>query len=486
MTIEQIIILVAAVVLYLLLPRSWRHWLTLLASYVCLFWFQPTLPVRWLDYSLPVLTIAITIVCWFVIRIDEAEQATSDRATDDAIIDRQVLVTLFVTGLFLVALTLPRYVQLPALLTSRPPPLLNTLLVIAAIAVVLAAVSALKVKRPVSLWIVIATVISLFLVTKYEPLTLWLSSLLRSQSGQDVMLASSIDIRWLGYSYIAFRLIHTLRNQQMSVLIPISLREYLTYVLFFPALVAGPIARAEDFVPQLRSLSQMRSFDAARIQWGVERLALGLFKKFVLADSLAVISLNDTLALQITSPVAMWISLYAYALRIFLDFSGYIDIAIGLAALAGIRLPENFLRPYLAANITIFWKRWHITLSEWVQTYLFSPISRTLLKRKWPSLRVVIVANTVAMVTIGLWHGVTLPFLLWGLWHACALSLHKFWQMKTRVWQRKHIISKLTITLWQLGSVLVTFHIVVLGWVLFVLTEPATIAHVFRMLLFMP
>ncbi len=116
-----------------------------------------------------------------------------------------------------------------------------------------------------------------------------------------------------------------------------------------------------------------------------------------------------------------WLLLYMYGLRLYFDFSGYIDIAIGVGILLGIRLPESFSRPYLRTNIAAFWRSWHITLANWVRFYLFAPLSRTLLRRRWPPLLVVFIAQIVSMLIIGLWHGFTWSFAIWGLWHGLGL-----------------------------------------------------------------
>ena len=122
----------------------------------------------------------------------------------------------------------------------------------------------------------------------------------------------------------------------------------------------------------------------------------------------------------------------AYAFRLFFDFSGYSDIAIGIGILYGIQLPENFDRPYLRPSLASFWQSWHITLSNWVRFYVFSPLSRALLMRKVSPLAAVFVAQLATMVIIGLWHGVQWTFVVWGIWHGVGLFIHKMWSDRTR------------------------------------------------------
>jgi alginate O-acetyltransferase complex protein AlgI len=287
-----------------------------------------------------------------------------------------------------------------------------------------------------------------------------------------------LDVEWLGFSYVAFRLIHTLRDRQMGLLPALSLREYVTYSIFFPAYTAGPIDRAERFVEDYRALPDL---DSARLMQAGGRITTGLFKKFVVADTLALFSLNATFAEQAQSPAALWGMLYAYAFRLFFDFSGYTDIAIGIGILFGVKLPENFDRPYLKPNIAAFWQSWHMTLSSWARFYIYSPLSRALLRRKpKPSLDVIVlVCNLATMSVIGVWHGITLPFLLWGVWHALGLTVHKLWSDRTRAWYRTVQAHPARRRAWTLVGVLLTFHFVLLGWVWFALPELSTALAVF-------
>lgn len=229
---------------------------------------------------------------------------------------------------------------------------------------------------------------------------------------------------WLGFSYIAFRLLHTIRDRQSARLPAATLGEYVTYVIFFPALSAGPIDRIERFLPELRQPAPLTSPDGLFV---IRRVVLGLFKKFVIADTLAIIALNDTLVQRIHTSGWMWILVYAYTLQIYFDFSGYTDIAIGMARLLGIRLPENFAAPYLKPNLTQFWNNWHITLTQWFRAYAFNPLTRTLRRTSLPIWVIVLITQLSTMILIGLWHGITINFVLWGLWHGGGLFIHNRW-----------------------------------------------------------
>jgi D-alanyl-lipoteichoic acid acyltransferase DltB (MBOAT superfamily) len=262
----------------------------------------------------------------------------------------------------------------------------------------------------------------------------------------------------------------------MGILPSPSLREFATYVIFAPAYVAGPIDRAERFVVDLRALPGLHGLDPARIGLALWRIGLGLFKKFVIADSLAQgMALNPLNATQVTNTPGLWLLLYGYALRLYFDFAGYTDVAIGLGLLFGIRLPENFDRPYLQTNITAFWQSWHITLSNWARFYVFTPLSRTLLRRKpRPSSSfILLTAHLSTMVVIGLWHGITWNFFIWGVWHALALFAHKQWSDRTRSWYRTLQERPRQKMVWSAVSWFLTFHYVVIGWVWFLLPTPA-------------
>jgi alginate O-acetyltransferase complex protein AlgI len=197
-------------------------------------------------------------------------------------------------------------------------------------------------------------------------------------------------------------------------------------------------------------------------------------KKFIIADSLALVAMNPILINQTDSTPGLWLLLYLYTFQIFLDFSGYSDVAIGLGRLYGITLPENFDRPYLQPNVQQFWQRWHITLSTWFRVYFFTPLTRALIRspRRYSPTLIVLVAQISTMFLIGMWHGVTFNFALWGLWHGVGLFIHKQITDHTRVWYlrvRQHTWPRRLITA---GSVFVTFHFVALGWVFFALPTP--------------
>src|SRR5262249_51923122 len=154
----------------------------------------------------------------------------------------------------------------------------------------------------------------------------------------------------------------------------------------------------------------------------------------VLADMLAVISISNPLVPLTRTPLWLWVFLYAFAFRIYFDFSGYTDMALGMGRLLGIHLPENFAAPYLKPNLTQFWNSWHISLTQWFRAYVFNPLTRALRasRIRFPDWLTILTAQTCTMALIGLWHGITLGYLLWGLWHAAGLFIHNRWTALVR------------------------------------------------------
>ncbi len=283
---------------------------------------------------------------------------------------------------------------------------------------------------------------------------------------------ASAPLSWLGFSYLAFRLLHTIRDRQTGRLPAVTLAEYVNYVIFFPSFTAGPIDRLERFANELRTplaLADKDWLDAGG------RLFIGLFKKFVIADLLAVISISDVLVANVRSSGWMWVFLYAYAFRIYFDFSGYTDVAIGMGRLMGIRLPENFRTPYLQPNLTQFWNSWHMTLTQWFRSYFFNPLTRALRTAQRPLAiwLVVLVTQVATMLLIGLWHGVTTGFVMWGLWHGLGLFIQNRWT----AFARNRVPAWVETPPWrQLATALgvfMTFNFVSLGWLFFELSSPA-------------
>ncbi len=287
----------------------------------------------------------------------------------------------------------------------------------------------------------------------------------------------AVNGEWIGLSYLVLRLIHVVvdsakpdraKTDQKEVVKRASFGEMAAYALFPPSLIAGPIHRIDNFLPQLRRLP--RSISPIEVVSNLERIGIGFAKKFVLADFLSLFALNAKVVNNPNvSPLVVWLSLFAFAFRLYFDFAGYSDMAIGVAGLIGIRLPENFANPYAQTNITRFWQSWHMSLSSWLRDYIFVPVSRFLLKRFGAKRTALIMAisHITTMVIAGLWHAFTLPFIVWGLWHGVGLFIHAQWSRMAhqRGWQ--------TIVPSGVGVIL-TFMFVTIGWVFFALPDLQT------------
>ena len=443
---------------------AWRTYLLLGLSVLAVYWFQPAVPLRSFDFWLPSLTLALVILTWFITSQPGAWRAHSN------------LVALFIIVGIATLADLSRYIfPAPIITTSTPPQFIQYAIFAIILVVAILLLSWLSHKQTSILSIAIILLVAILVLLKTPALSLQSSIFLRTLTNRPIENAVANDLRWLGFSYIAFRLIHVLRDRQMGRLPELSLAEFATYAVFFPTLAAGPIDRAERFAQDLRkdfSLTQDETLRAG------QRLAIGLFKKFVIADALALMALNDVLATQVRSTGWMWVIVYAYAFQIYFDFSGYTDIAIGIARLVGIKLPENFAAPYIKPNLTQFWNSWHMTLTQWIRSYFFNPFNRWIRGyRSIPAWTMILIGQLATMLIIGLWHGVTLNFILWGLWHGLGLFIQNRWSdfAKTRFNTNNTRLQRAL----QIGGVLLTFHFVVLGWVFFALSSPSLSWHVF-------
>lgn len=245
-----------------------------------------------------------------------------------------------------------------------------------------------------------------------------------------------------------------------------SLLDYAFYVSFFPQLVAGPIVRARDFIPQIRRPLLVTSEMFGR---GVFLIVSGLFKKAVISDYISVnfverIFENPSLY----SGVENLFGVYGYALQIYCDFSGYSDMAIGLALLLGFHFPVNFNSPYKSLSVTEFWRRWHISLSSWLRDYLYISLGGNR-KGTWRTY----VNLFLTMLLGGLWHGASWNFVVWGALHGVVLAVHKFWSrtflpaMGFDAEDVRKFFSRFPLMVCRIVPWLLTFHFVCFCWIFF-------------------
>jgi alginate O-acetyltransferase complex protein AlgI len=276
----------------------------------------------------------------------------------------------------------------------------------------------------------------------------------------------------IGISFFTFQALSYVVDIYRGDFRPVSLGKFAVYLSFFPHLVAGPIVRAREFIPQLA-----RPRDPRRVDVGLAAFLIvgGLFKKVVIANFLADAIVDDVFgAPNQYSSFEVLVAVYAYAVQIYCDFSGYTDIAIGLALLLGFRFPQNFDAPYSAESLQDFWRRWHMTLSRWLRDYVYIPLggsrgSRLLTYRNL----------MLTMLLGGLWHGAAWTFVVWGGIHGVGLAVER-WLGERRV--ARGLPEPPSTWLRRNARRLVTFNIVCAAWIFFRADSFATAADIFRRL----
>ena len=271
----------------------------------------------------------------------------------------------------------------------------------------------LKRNRKIILWISILINIGLLFYFKYTFFFLKNWNIITSQNIQ----LDSIFLP-IGISFFTFQAIsYVVDVYKREIFACRNLFDFTFYLSFFPQLVAGPIVRAKDFLPQIRKKLE---FDSLTLGWGLFWILKGLFKKAVLADYIAQYVDLIYSNLEGYTGFEHLLAMYGYSIQIYCDFSGYSDMAIGLALLMGYELCINFERPYLATSVTDFWRRWHISLSTWLRDYIYIPLGGN----RYGILRMYL-ALIATMLIGGFWHGADWKFVFWGAMHGIGLIIHK-------------------------------------------------------------
>lgn len=289
--------------------------------------------------------------------------------------------------------------------------------------------------------------LSLLIYYKYTGFLLENINILFSKTAFSPIIWTQIALP-IGVSFIVFEKITYLVDVYRRVGKPaINISSYAMYILLFPKLLAGPIVKYHDIEKQL----YLRPETLQNISFGLFRFIMGLAKKVLIADPISKIS-DSIFALPVpTLDVSYaWIGLFCFTLQIYFDFSGYSDMAIGMAKMMGFDLNENFSMPYSAANFTDFWRRWHISLSTWIKSYLYVPLggNRCGGVRTYFNL-------VLCFFLSGLWHGASWTYVVWGLYHGFFLAVDKlFW---LRISER----------IPRLLNIMLTFFLVMIGWVFF-------------------
>jgi alginate O-acetyltransferase complex protein AlgI len=231
----------------------------------------------------------------------------------------------------------------------------------------------------------------------------------------------------LAISFFTFEFIHFIVEVRAGRIKEFTFERFLLFALFFPTMVAGPIKRYGSFSPQVQAL---RMAQGAELHAALYRILMGLFKKIAIADPASLFA--DPLFNPNPSYTAATyaLALVAGSVKVYYDLGGYSDMAIGFGLLFGVRVPENFARPYLAVNVLDFWSRWHMSLTSWVRDYVFLPLTkRTGGRKRVAGIRPAVLLSMVAvMLIVGVWHGAGWHFVIWGAWNGACLAIYHLWR----------------------------------------------------------
>ena len=255
----------------------------------------------------------------------------------------------------------------------------------------------------------------------------------------------------IGISFYTFETITYVVDVYRKVHKPLdNFWSYQLYIIFFPKLIAGPIIRYHDLADQIEDRSKDETLD--NVLTGFYRFAIGLAKKVLIANQMGLYA-DSVFALNYTDlgTYTAWMGILAYTFQIYFDFSGYSDMAIGIARMVGFKFPENFNNPYISQSITEFWRRWHISLGAWMRNYLYIPLGGNRVatqRRLYLNLWLVFLAS-------GLWHGASWSFVLWGAYHGLFLVMERGFLLK--VYEK----------IGKIPSMILTFFFVVIGWIFF-------------------
>ncbi len=321
-----------------------------------------------------------------------------------------------------------------------------------------------KQSKKILLWVGLCFNIGLLVYFKYFSFLINTYHDIIGQKAQPLQVVTLV-----GISFYTFESISYMVDVYYRKILPARrFADYLLFLSFFPKLVMGPIVRAADFLPQIAKPYFVSNEDFAK---GFYLIMTGLFKKLIISNFIY----SNFVGYVFDDPqrftgMECLVAAYGFAVVIYCDFSGYTDIAIGLAKWLGFDIPANFNLPYTSTDITNFWKRWHISLSSWLKDYLYIPLggNRRGVVRKYTNLILV-------MLIGGLWHGANFTFIVWGLMHGCALAVHKLWIEKSSAVLYKFKQTKLYNAL----AWFVTFQFVCIAWIFFKAKDMATAKAMF-------
>ena len=313
---EILTLALVALVIGLVTPSKIRSHILLAASIIFVYWIQSrTTTINNITFWLPTATIVLVTVSWVLTSLPETRTLQKNWPG------------ILITIITILGMDLTRYFgeTNPFFSNMAAPRPIFVILVISMISLSLFIVQRISAFRQVALAVFLLFILLIFIVIKTPALNSYLYTSVSAYTGS--LPKNNEFFVWLGFSYFGFRIIHTIRDRQNGLLPPLTFTEYMNYTIFFPAFTAGPIDRVERFIADLNkseSLADLNWLDAGN------RFVVGLFKKFVVADTLATFALNSNNAMHVSSSGWFWVLLYTYAFQIYFDFSGYTDIAIGL------------------------------------------------------------------------------------------------------------------------------------------------------------
>jgi alginate O-acetyltransferase complex protein AlgI len=297
----------------------------------------------------------------------------------------------------------------------------------------------------------------------------------------------------LGISFITFQKIAFLIDVQAGRIESFTLQDYCLFVLFFPQLIAGPIVHYREMMPQFHRVSCR--FDTGNISVGLTLFAFGLFQKVFLADSIAqfVTPIYEQATSGSSIPLlTAWIAAVGFTLQIYFDFSGYTDMALGIARLFGVKLPPNFNSPLRASSIIDFWLRWHMTLTRFLTAYIYNPLTLWLTRRRAARgrplfsernmglgvfIELLMFPILLTMLVSGIWHGAGYTFIVWGLLHGVFLTVNHGWRLLgPKLWHNKSSYARFM----QPAGFVITFLCVAASMVIFRSANLKTAADIFH------
>lgn len=320
-------------------------------------------------------------------------------------------------------------------------------------------------------WLIVSVIFNLVILGFFKYFNFFIDSANIMLASLDVQLPLLEIILPVGISFITFEVMsYTIDIYKKNNTSP-SFWDLSLLVAFFPHLIAGPILKPREFLPQLQRDIVIRW---KNVEAGLQIFILGLVKKILIADRLALFVDPVFNSPEKYSSTTIWLAVIAYAIQIYCDFSGYSDMAIGSAKCLGIEIPKNFNMPYISKNVTEFWRRWHISLSTWLKEYLYISLggNRKGKMRQYANLFIV-------MLLGGLWHGASWNFVLWGALHGVGLAVHKIYM--------DYIIRGRTINsyFYNFVSWLVTLIFVIIAWVFFRSVDFSTSLLIVEKMLFL-